>query len=166
LDPDGMVMASGGIEIMLGGGLAVLNRDRVLVGRLLAAFFVAVFPGNVAQFIHERDGFGLDTDTRRFVRLLFQPVLVAWALWSTAVPRRSHCYILDRLELRGADDGSEMVLRLAGIADPPRVDLVDQTPDEAVVHGGDEDDAVGDRADVTRVEERAERRCPALPGRW
>jgi uncharacterized membrane protein len=88
LDPDGVVMASGGVEIMLGAGLALLRRDRVLVGRLLAAFFVAVFPGNLAQFMHKRDGFGLDTDARRFVRLLFQPVLVIWALWSTAVPRR------------------------------------------------------------------------------
>ena len=81
-------MASGGVEIMLGAGLALLRRDRVLVGQLLAAFFVAVFPGNVAQFVHERNGFGLDTDARRFVRLLFQPVLVVWALWSTAVPHR------------------------------------------------------------------------------
>jgi hypothetical protein len=47
-----------------------------------------VFPGNLAQFMHKRDGFGLDTDARRFVRLLFQPGLVIWALWSTAVPRR------------------------------------------------------------------------------
>jgi hypothetical protein len=42
----------------------LLRRDRVLVGRLLAAFFVAVFPGNLAQFMHKRDGFGLDTDAR------------------------------------------------------------------------------------------------------
>ncbi|GAB3239980.1 DoxX family protein [Mycolicibacterium hippocampi] len=88
LDEDGVVMASGGVEIMLGAGLALLRRDRVLVGRLAAAFFVAVFPGNIAQFVNKRDGFGLDTDGRRFVRLLFQPVLVAWALWSTGVPRR------------------------------------------------------------------------------
>lgn len=87
LDPDGLVMASGGVEIALGAGLAVLTRDRVLIGRLLAAFFIAVFPGNVAQYVNHRNGFGLDTDGKRFVRLLFQPVLVAWALWSTAVPR-------------------------------------------------------------------------------
>src|ERR1700712_3729549 len=68
LDADGVVMASGGVEIMLGAGLALLTRDRVLIGRLLAAFFVAVFPGNVAQFVNKRDGFGLDTDARRFVR--------------------------------------------------------------------------------------------------
>jgi uncharacterized membrane protein len=88
LDEDGVVMASGGIEIMLGAGLALLTRDRVLVGRLIAAFFAAVFPGNIAQFVNKRDGFGLDSDRKRFVRLLFQPLLMAWALWSTAVPRR------------------------------------------------------------------------------
>ncbi|MDY7000083.1 MAG: hypothetical protein SW019_26140 [Actinomycetota bacterium] len=88
MDEDGVVMASGGVEIMLGAGLALLRRDRVLVGRLLAAFFVAVFPGNIAQYVNKRDGFGLDTDTKRFVRLLFQPVLIAWALWSTGIPRR------------------------------------------------------------------------------
>ncbi|MDF2824576.1 MAG: putative rane protein [Mycobacterium sp.] len=87
MDPDGVVMASGGVEIMLGAGLALLRRDRVLVGRLLAAFFVAVFPGNVAQYLNRRDGFGLDSDVKRLVRLLFQPVLIAWALWSTGVPR-------------------------------------------------------------------------------
>lgn len=90
LDEDGVVMASGGVEIMLGAGLALVNRDRVRVGRLIAAFFVAVFPGNIAQFVHKRDGFGLTTDNRRFVRLLFQPVLVAWALWSTGVPCDKH----------------------------------------------------------------------------
>jgi uncharacterized membrane protein len=57
------------------------------VGRLLAAFFVAVFPGNIAQYVNKRDGFGLNSDTKRFVRLLFQPVLVAWALWSTAAAK-------------------------------------------------------------------------------
>jgi uncharacterized membrane protein len=86
MDEDGVVMASGGVEIMLGAGLALLQRDRVLVGRLIAAFFVAVFPGNIAQFVNKRDGFGLDTDRRRFARLLFQPVLVLWALWSTGIP--------------------------------------------------------------------------------
>lgn len=87
LDKDGVVMASGGVEIMLGAGLALLTRDRVLLGRVAAAFFVAVFPGNIAQYVNQRNGFGLDTDTRRLVRLLFQPALVAWALWSTGVPR-------------------------------------------------------------------------------
>lgn len=86
LDPDGVVMASGGVEIMLGAGLAVLTRDRVKIGQIIAAFFIAVFPGNIAQYRNKRDAFVLTTDRRRFIRLLFQPALVAWALWSTAIP--------------------------------------------------------------------------------
>lgn len=87
MDKDGVVMASGGVEIMLGVGLAALPRDRVRIGRIIAAFFVAVFPGNIAQYLGKRDAFALDTDRRRFIRLLFQPLLVVWALWSTAVPK-------------------------------------------------------------------------------
>lgn len=87
MDADGVVTASGGVEITLGVGLALLRRDRVLVGRLLAAFFVLIFPGNIAQFVNHADGFGLNSDASRFVRLLFQPALIAWALWSTAIPR-------------------------------------------------------------------------------
>lgn len=85
---DGVVLVSGGVEIALGLGLALLRRKRVLMGRLLAVFFVLVFPGNLAQYRNHADAFGLDSDTRRLVRLFFQPVLIAWALWSTAIPRR------------------------------------------------------------------------------
>ena len=55
----------------------------MLVGVIVAIFFVAIFPGNVAQWTEGTDAFGLDTDAKRFVRLLFQPVLVAWAAWAT-----------------------------------------------------------------------------------
>ncbi|WP_328394716.1 DoxX family protein [Nocardia sp. NBC_00416] len=89
LDKDGVVMASGGVEIMLGAGLAALTRDRVRMGRIAALFFVAVFPGNIAQWRGHRSAFRLDTDRKRFVRLLFQPVLILWALWSTGVPPRA-----------------------------------------------------------------------------
>jgi uncharacterized membrane protein len=82
LDADTTVLVSGVVEIALGSAL-VLGRQRVGVGWVVAAFFVAVFPGNLAQWLHHRDGFGLDTDTKRFARLFFQPVLVAAALWST-----------------------------------------------------------------------------------
>ncbi|MGI9208629.1 MAG: DoxX family protein [Rhodococcus sp. (in: high G+C Gram-positive bacteria)] len=88
MDKDGVVMASGGVEIMLGAGLAVLGRDRVRVGRIAALFFAAVFPGNLAQYRGRRSAFGLDTDRKRLVRLFFQPVLILWALWSTGTPRR------------------------------------------------------------------------------
>lgn len=83
LGTDLVVVLSGIVEIALGAALIVAIRHRVLVGWLAAAFFVAIFPGNIAQFVEGKDGFGLDTDAARAVRLLFQPVLVAWALWST-----------------------------------------------------------------------------------
>lgn len=50
---------------------------------MVAIFFVIIFPGNIAQYMNQIDAFGLDTDRARLIRLFFQPVLVAWALWST-----------------------------------------------------------------------------------
>ena len=83
LDADLVVLASGVIEVVLGAALILLVRHRVLLGWVVAGFFVAVFPGNVAQYVEGRDAFGLDTDTKRLVRLFFQPLLIVWALWST-----------------------------------------------------------------------------------
>lgn len=83
IDKDGVVVASGAVEIMLGAALVVLPRERRRIGGILAAFFVAVFPGNLAQAVGHRKGFGLDDDRSRYLRLLFQPLLVAWAIWST-----------------------------------------------------------------------------------
>ena len=78
-----VVLASGFVEIALGVGLVVLWRYREAIGWLTAIFFVAIFWGNISQFVNGTDAFGLDTDMQRFVRLLFQPVLVMWALLST-----------------------------------------------------------------------------------
>jgi uncharacterized membrane protein len=83
VDEDVTVLASGAVEIALGSSLVVLSRRRVAVGLITAAFFVVIFPGNIGQWLEHKDGFGLDTDAKRFGRLFFQPVLVAWALWST-----------------------------------------------------------------------------------
>jgi uncharacterized membrane protein len=47
------------------------------------ALIIAVFPGNISQFIDGHDAFGLNSDAARRNRLFFQPVLVAWAWWST-----------------------------------------------------------------------------------
>ncbi|MEX5237131.1 hypothetical protein [Kocuria arenosa] len=84
---DAVVLGSGVVEILLGAALVVLPRRRVLLGWLAAASFVAVFPGNVSQYLTRTDAFGLDTDRARAVRLLFQPLLVLWALWSTGAWR-------------------------------------------------------------------------------
>ena len=83
LDVTFVVVASGVVEIALGAALIALTRHRVVVGWVVAAFFVAVFPGNVNQLVTHTDAFGLDSDVSRWLRLPFQPLLIAWALWST-----------------------------------------------------------------------------------
>ncbi len=84
LDTDLVVIVSGVVEIALGVALlAAPVAVRPLVGLATAGFFVAIFPGNIAQYVEGTDAFGLDSDTARLVRLFFQPVLVAWAWWST-----------------------------------------------------------------------------------
>lgn len=87
LPPDVTVLASGAVEIALGAAMILLARRRIIVGWVLAAFFVVIFPGNIAQWMNHRDAFGLTSDRARFIRLFFQPVLIAWALWSTGAWR-------------------------------------------------------------------------------
>ena len=87
LDADLVVVVSGIVEILLGAALIALPRHRVLIGTIVAVFFVIIFPGNIAQWHEGTDAFGLDTDTARFARLFFQPVLIAWALVCTGAWR-------------------------------------------------------------------------------
>ena len=84
---DFVVLASGVVEIVLGLALVFLVKYQVQVGWFVAAFFVAIFPGNISQYVNGIDAFGLDTDRARLVRLFFQPLLVAWALWATGAWR-------------------------------------------------------------------------------
>jgi uncharacterized membrane protein len=80
---DFVVLASGVVEIALGVGLIALWKYRVQIGWLAAAFFVAIFWGNISQYLNGIDAFGLNSDSARLIRLFFQPLLVMWALWST-----------------------------------------------------------------------------------
>ena len=87
LPVDFVVVASGVVEIALGLALLILVKHRVIVGWVVAAFFVAVLPGNIEQFVSRTDSFGLNDDVSRGIRLLFQPLLVIWALWCTGAWR-------------------------------------------------------------------------------
>lgn len=80
---DFVVVASGIVEIGLGGSLIALPRKKVALGFIVAAFFIAIFPGNISQLVTRTDSFGLNSDLSRSIRLVFQPLLVMWALWST-----------------------------------------------------------------------------------
>ena len=83
VDADLVVIGSGVVEIALGASLIGWRSKRVQVGWITAAFFVAIFPGNIAQYTEGTAAFGLDSDAARLTRLFFQPVLIVWALWST-----------------------------------------------------------------------------------
>ena len=84
LSKDLVVILSGIVEMILGLTLLFWKKQRVNIGWLLALFLILIFPGNVAQYLEGKDGFGvLDTDRARLIRLFFQPVLIAWALWSS-----------------------------------------------------------------------------------
>lgn len=83
LDADFVVLASGVVEISLGLALTALGRHQAIAGMMTALFFIAIFPGNISQYLTHTDAFGLNTDEARLIRLFFQPLLVLWALWST-----------------------------------------------------------------------------------
>jgi uncharacterized membrane protein len=91
LNGDFVVVASGLVEITLGTLLIttvlVFKRYRSQVGLITGIFFILIFPGNINQYVNQIDAFGLDTDTKRLIRLFFQPPLVIWALWSSGAVR-------------------------------------------------------------------------------
>jgi uncharacterized membrane protein len=96
LDPDFVVVASGVVEIILGIGIASAGVLVPWAGLAAALFFIAIFPGNINQYVEGIDAFGLDTDQARFTRQFFQPVLVVWALWSTGAIG----YLRNKISLR------------------------------------------------------------------
>ncbi len=81
--PDTVVLLSGVVEILLGTSLIFLRKQKTTVGWIVASFFVAVFPGNIAQLINHKDAFGLNSDLLRWIRLPFQPLLIVLVLWCT-----------------------------------------------------------------------------------
>ena len=84
LDADFVVLASGVVEIVLGLGLLTWGKVVPITGLAAAAFFIAIFPGNINQLVEGIAAFGLDSDQARVTRLFFQPLLVVLALWSTS----------------------------------------------------------------------------------
>lgn len=83
LGTDLVVVLSGIVELTLGLSLVALGKYKVWVGWVVAVFFIAIFPGNYAQYANHSDAFGLDSDGIRLTRLFLHPLLVIWPLWST-----------------------------------------------------------------------------------
>ena len=84
-DKDTIVLLSGAVELVLGAVVAAAPTRSTAAA--VAAFFVAVCPGNVHQWRTGRSAPLMRTDRARFIRVLLQPLLVVWALW--AVPRKT-----------------------------------------------------------------------------
>jgi len=83
MNPDTVVLLSGVVEIILGASLLFLLKQRTTVGWIVALFLVAVFPGNIAQLVNHNYAFGLNSDLLLWLRLPFQPLLIAMVLWAT-----------------------------------------------------------------------------------
>ena len=83
MQKDTVVLLSGVVEIGLGLSMLFIQKNKVPLGLGLAAFLAAVFPGNLHQYSKRISAFGLDSDTKRFARLFFQPAMIALVLWST-----------------------------------------------------------------------------------
>lgn len=87
-DTDAVVLGSGVAEIALGLSLLGLPKQNRITGTALAAFYTAIFPGNIAQYSERTNAFGLNTDGKRLARLFGQPALIAAALWAAGIPQR------------------------------------------------------------------------------
>ena len=78
-----VVFASGIVEILFGLALIRPARARSLIGLLLAAYFVAVFPGNVYVAVAGIDVVGQPGGIYPWLHLPLQGMFIALALWST-----------------------------------------------------------------------------------
>ena len=80
---EGLVYLTGAIEIALGVALIRSTRHRATVGRVLAAYLIAVFPANVYVAVADVDVDGQPGGAQAWLRLPLQVLFIAWALVST-----------------------------------------------------------------------------------
>ncbi len=78
-----LVLVTGAVEIALGAALLLRQPWRRRAGLALAAYLVAVFPANVYVAVAGVDVDGQPGGWYPWLRLPFQVLFVAWALWST-----------------------------------------------------------------------------------
>jgi len=83
---EAIIFVTGSIEIGLGAALLWRQPWRQRAGLALAAYLVAVFPGNVYVAVAEVDVDGQPGGWYPWLRLPFQALFIAWALWSTRRP--------------------------------------------------------------------------------
>ena len=84
-----VVYLTGAIEIVLGAALMCWRTGRSTIGRMVAAYLIAVFPANVYVAVSDVDVTGQPGGAHAWIRLPLQALFVAWALVSTT-PNRTH----------------------------------------------------------------------------
>jgi len=83
---EAVIFVTGLIEIALGAALLLRHPWRHRAGLALAAYLVAVFPGNVYVAMADVDVDGQPGGWYPWLRLPLQALFIAWALWSTRRP--------------------------------------------------------------------------------
>lgn len=78
-----LVLLTGLVEIGLGAALLLRQPLRRLAGIALAGYLVAVFPSNVYVAVAQVEVDGQPDGAYPWLRLPFQLLFIAWALWST-----------------------------------------------------------------------------------
>ncbi len=111
-----LVLATGVIEIGLGAALLLRRPWRRRAGLALAAYLVSVFPANVYVAVAGIEVDGQPGGWYPWLRLPFQVLFVAWALWCTEWDRRQLRAAAARLVGRGprADANPSVLTRTQG----------------------------------------------------
>jgi uncharacterized membrane protein len=78
-----LVLATGIAEVALGVALLLRQPRRRYAGFALAAYLVAVFPGNLYVALADVDVDGQPGGAYPWLRLPLQLLFIGWALWST-----------------------------------------------------------------------------------
>jgi uncharacterized membrane protein len=87
---EALVYATGAIEIALGAALLFSAPHRTTIGRLIAAYLIAVFPANIYVAVADIDITGQAGGAQAWIRLPLQALFIGWALVSTHTDTPRH----------------------------------------------------------------------------
>jgi uncharacterized membrane protein len=93
-----LIFATGFLEIALGVALLLRQPQRRWAGLALAGYLLAVFPSNIYVAVADVDVDGQPGGAYPWLRLPFQLLFIAWALWSTRHTQPSEPDVTPRRE--------------------------------------------------------------------
>lgn len=99
-----LILLTGLLEIALGAALLLRQPRRRLAGLVLAGYLVAVFPSNIYVAVAGVEVDGQPGGAYAWLRLPFQLLFIAWALWSTRDPEPSAQPDSDEADVTSPED--------------------------------------------------------------